>query len=63
MSEELQIGKYEFASYEGEEKEKEFFLDEILEQSYKEMSEDEEAEAEALEWCEGTIGDIDDEEW
>ena len=63
MSEELQLGKYEFYPYEADEKEKKSFLDEILEKSYKEMSEDEEAEAEAVEWCEGTIGDIGDDEW
>lgn len=34
-----------------------------LEQGYKEMAADLEAEAEALEWIEGTIGDIGDEPW
>ncbi len=34
-----------------------------LEQSYKEMAADLESEAEALEWIEGTAGDVGDEPW
>ncbi len=34
-----------------------------LERSYSEMAADLEAEAEALEWIEGTIGDVGDEPW
>lgn len=37
--------------------------EEELENSYREMAADEEAEAEALEWIEGTMGDVGDEEW
>lgn len=32
-----------------------------LEAAYLEMAQDEEAEAEALEWCEAMIGDVTDE--
>lgn len=34
-----------------------------LERSYREMAEDEAAEAEALEWSEALIGDVSDEPW
>ncbi len=37
--------------------------DDELEKSYREMAADLEAEAEALEWIEGTIGDVGDEPW
>ena len=37
--------------------------DEELEAGYREMAADKEAEAEALDWIEGTIGDAGDEEW
>jgi len=37
--------------------------DEELDPGYREMAADKEAEAEALEWIEGTIGGIGDEEW
>lgn len=37
--------------------------EEELEKSYREMAADVVAEAEALEWIEGTIGDIGDEPW
>lgn len=36
-------------------------LDPDLEAGYKAMAEDEEHEQEAMEWVEGTFGDIDDE--
>lgn len=36
-------------------------LDSELEASYREMAADEAREAEALEWIEGTIGDVADE--
>jgi len=36
---------------------------EDLENGYREMAADEEAEAEALEWCEALIGDVGDDEW
>jgi len=32
-----------------------------LEAAYKEMAQDEEREAEALEWAEATVGDVGDE--
>ena len=32
-----------------------------LEAAYKEMAQDEEREAEALEWAEATVGDVSDE--
>jgi predicted CopG family antitoxin len=32
-----------------------------LEAAYKEMAQDEQREAEALEWVEGTVGDVGDE--
>ncbi|MBI3245136.1 MAG: addiction module antitoxin [Deltaproteobacteria bacterium] len=32
-----------------------------LEATYKEMAQDEQREAEALEWAEGTVGDVGDE--
>ncbi len=32
-----------------------------LDRAYKQMAQDEEREAEALEWAEGTIGDVADE--
>ena len=38
-------------------------MEDELEKSYREMAADVEAETEALEWIEGTIGDIDDEPW
>jgi predicted CopG family antitoxin len=34
-----------------------------LERSYREMAEDEAAEAEALEWSEALMGDVGDEPW
>ncbi len=34
-----------------------------LEKGYQEMAADQEAEAEALEWIEGTAGDVGDEPW
>jgi hypothetical protein len=34
-----------------------------LEKCYREMAADLEAEAEALEWIEGTMGDVGDEPW
>jgi hypothetical protein len=34
-----------------------------LEESYREMAADLEAETEALEWIEGTMGDVGDEPW
>jgi predicted CopG family antitoxin len=34
-----------------------------LEAAYKQMAQDEEREAEALEWAEATIGDVSDEAW
>jgi predicted CopG family antitoxin len=34
-----------------------------LERSYREMAEDEAAEAEALQWSEALIGDVGDEPW
>jgi predicted CopG family antitoxin len=34
-----------------------------LDSAYREMAEDEEREAEALEWVEGLIGDVADETW
>lgn len=34
-----------------------------LEAGYREMAADNEAEAEALEWIEGTTGDVGDEPW
>ena len=37
------------------------FTEEELEQGYREMAADVEAEAEALEWIEGTMGDVGDE--
>ena len=37
--------------------------DEELVASYSEMAADVEAEAEALEWIEGTAGDVGDEPW
>ncbi len=37
--------------------------DNELKASYREMAADTEAEAEALEWIEGTIGDVGDEPW
>ncbi len=36
-------------------------LDEELEQAYAQMAKDEQRESEALEWSEGTIGDVSDE--
>lgn len=36
-------------------------IDKRLESAYKAMADDEEREAEALEWAEGTIGDVADE--
>ena len=36
-------------------------LGEELELAYAEMAQDEEREAEALEWAEGTLGDVSDE--
>ena len=36
-------------------------LDKELELAYAEMVQDEEREAEALEWAEGTIGDVSDD--
>jgi len=36
-------------------------VDQDLESAYKQMGEDEFREAEALEWSEGTIGDVSDE--
>ena len=36
-------------------------LDEELELAYAEMVQDEEREAEALEWAEGTLGDVSDD--
>lgn len=38
-------------------------LNENLESAYKEMAEDEAREAEALEWSEATIGDVNNETW
>jgi hypothetical protein len=38
-------------------------MEDELEKGYREMAADLEAEAEALEWIEGTIGDIGDEPW
>ncbi len=38
-------------------------MDDELEKSYREMAADLEAEAEALEWIEGTMGDFCDEPW
>ncbi|HYJ91555.1 MAG TPA: hypothetical protein VEV84_09620 [Pyrinomonadaceae bacterium] len=38
-------------------------LDEELDAGYAEMARDEAAEATALEWSEGLIGDIGDEPW
>ena len=38
-------------------------LDEELDAGYAEMARDEAAEADALEWSEGLIGDIGDEPW
>jgi hypothetical protein len=40
-----------------------FDSDDELEKSYRAMAADLEAEAEALEWIEGAIGDIGDEPW
>lgn len=40
-----------------------FDSDDELEKSYREMAADLEAEAEALEWIEGTMGDVGDEPW
>lgn len=37
--------------------------DEELEASYREQAADLDAEAEALEWIEGTAGDVGDEPW
>ena len=37
--------------------------DEEMIQSYNEQAADTEAEAEALEWIEGTAGDVGDEPW
>lgn len=37
--------------------------DEVMIQSYNEQTADAEAEAEVLEWIEGTIGDVGDEPW
>jgi len=34
-----------------------------LESAYKQMSQDEKRESDALEWAEATIGDITDEAW
>jgi predicted CopG family antitoxin len=34
-----------------------------LEAAYKQMAQDEEREAEALEWAEATVGDVSDEAW
>ena len=34
-----------------------------LEEGYRQLAADEEAEAEAMEWIEGTIGDVGDEPW
>lgn len=39
------------------------FGDDELEASYREMAADVEAEAEALEWIEGTFEDFGDEPW
>jgi predicted CopG family antitoxin len=38
-------------------------LNEDLESAYKEMAQDEAREAEALEWSEATIGDVNNETW
>ena len=38
-------------------------LEEESERGYREMAADLDAEAEALEWIEGTIGDVGDEPW
>jgi predicted CopG family antitoxin len=38
-------------------------LDQDLEDAYKEMAGDEQAESEALEWSEALIGEIGDEPW
>lgn len=38
-------------------------IEEELDAGYKEMAADEEAEAEASEWIEGTMGDVGDEPW
>ena len=35
----------------------------LLEPGYRELAQDEAAEAEALEWCEALIGDVGDEPW
>lgn len=37
-------------------------IDEELEAAYQQMAEDERRESEALEWAEGTVGDVADEE-
>ena len=34
-----------------------------LEAAYRQMAQDEEREAEALEWAEATVGDVSDEAW
>lgn len=38
-------------------------MDDDLDAGYAEMARDEAAEAEALEWSEGVIGDVGDEPW
>ena len=38
--------------------EKQQKIDENLDAAYREMSQDEEREAEALEWAEGIVGDV-----
>jgi hypothetical protein len=38
-------------------------MEDELEKGYREMAADVESEAEALEWIEGTIGDVGDEPW
>jgi predicted CopG family antitoxin len=38
-------------------------LNEDLESAYKEMAQDEAREAEALEWSDATIGDVNNETW
>ena len=40
---------------------KPYVLNKELEQEYREMAKDKEAEREAYEWIEGCIGDIDEE--
>lgn len=38
-------------------------MEDEIEKVYREMAADVEAEAEALEWIEGTAGDVGDEPW